>query len=107
MRPASLFAVWATDARGSLTARERVREQHRARLRSPAPHVVQVVLAGPTFDGGKMNGTLLVVRAADVQAVRGFIEDDPYVLNGIYRSVEVRPWVCGLGTLSTSVRGTP
>jgi len=99
MKPNLHFAVWATDAHGALAAREGVREQHRARLRSPAPHAVQVVLAGPTFEDGKMNGTMLVVQAANIDAVRGFIDDDPYVLNGIYRSVEVRPWVCGLGTL--------
>ena len=62
---------------------------------------MEVLLAGPTFEGGKMNGTLLVVRAADVEAVRGFIDDDPYVLNGVLRSVEIRPWVCGLGMLTT------
>jgi len=102
-----LFAVWATDAQGALTAREGVREQHRARLRSPAPHRVQVILAGPTFEGGQMNGTLLVVQAADVETVRGFIDEDPYVLNGIYCSVEVRPWVCGLGTLTRNGRDAP
>jgi len=102
MKPNLHFAVWATDAHGALAAREGVREQHRARLRNPAPHAVQVVLAGPTFEDGKMNGTMLVVQAANIEAVRGFIDDDPYVLNGIYRSVEVRPWVCGLGTLLIS-----
>jgi uncharacterized protein YciI len=104
MKPNPLFAVWATDDQDALAAREDVREQHRARLRNPAPHAVQVVLAGPTFEDGKMNGTLLVVQATDIDTVRGFIDDDPYVLNGIYRSVEVRPWVCGLGTLTTNVR---
>ena len=97
-----LFAVWATDASGALPTRERVREQHRTRLRNPAPHAVEVVLAGPTFEDGRMNGTLLVVRAADADAVRRFVDDDPYVLNGVYRSIEIRPWVCGLCTLGTS-----
>lgn len=108
MTPARpLFAVWATDNAGALAAREAVRERHRARLRDPAPHDVRVVLGGPTFDGGAMNGTLLVVEAASADAVRRFMDDDPYVLNGIYRSVEVRPWVCGLGMLAAPTRPNP
>ena len=106
MTASPLFAVWATDAEWALAARQAVREQHRARLRNPAPHAVQVLLAGPTFEGGQMNGTLLVVQAANLEAVQRFVEDDPYVLNGIYRSIEVRPCVCGLGTLTSDMKGT-
>jgi uncharacterized protein YciI len=79
----TLYAVWATDGEGQLAERERVRPTHRARLRDPGEHRVKVVLAGPTLDGdGGMNGTLLVVEA------------------GVYRSFEIRPFVCGLGPLA-------
>jgi uncharacterized protein len=95
------FVVWATDRAGSQQARQRVREEHRARLRNPAPHAVTVLLAGPTFhDGGQtMNGTLLVVDADSVEAVRAFIEADPYTVHAVYQSVDIRPWRCGLGPL--------
>ena len=97
-----LYAVWATDRPGTGAARQQVREAHRRRLRHPAPHAVQVLQAGPTLDGpaGAMNGTLLVVQADDAAAVRAFIDDDPYVAAGVYASVEIRPWRCGLGPLS-------
>jgi hypothetical protein len=100
----TLFAVWATDREGALAAREHVRPAHRARLRDPAPHAVEVVLAGPTFDreGGAMNGTLLVVAAASVEAVRAFVEADPYVEAGVYAGVDIRPWHCGLGPLAAT-----
>ena len=97
-----LYAVWASDAPGTGDERGRVREAHRARLRSPAPHAVQVLQAGATLDAeaGAMNGTLLVVQAENIAAVRAFVAGDPYVAAGVYASVEIRPWRCGLGPLS-------
>lgn len=97
-----LYAVWASDAPGTDAERARVREAHRARLRAPAPHAVQVLQAGATLDADadRMNGTLLVVQAEDIAAVRAFVEGDPYVAAGVYASVEIRPWRCGLGPLS-------
>jgi branched-chain amino acid transport system permease protein len=98
-----LYAVWATDHEAALPDRKRVRDAHRARLRQPAPHAVTVLLAGPTLDeADEMNGTLLVVQAASVQAVQAFIDDDPYVLAGVHQHVEIRQWRCGLGPLVDS-----
>jgi len=108
-----LYAVWASDAPGTEQARLRVREAHRARLRAPAPHAVQVLQAGATLDPatGAMNGTLLVVEAADIAAVRAFVEGDPYVSAGVYARFEIRRWRCGLGPLATTEparqEGTP
>jgi uncharacterized protein YciI len=101
-----LYVVWASDAPGRGDERLRVREAHRARLRAPAPHAVKVLQAGATLDpdadagSATMNGTLLVVEAADIAAVRAFVDGDPYVAAGVYASVEIRPWRCGLGPLS-------
>ena len=97
-----LYAVWASDAPGMGDERRRVREAHRARLRSPAPHAVQVLQAGATLDAEAdvMNGTLLVVQADDIAAVRAFVDGDPYAAAGVYASVEIRSWHCGLGPLS-------
>lgn len=97
-----LFAVWARDAQGMQAVRERVRPRHRARLRQPAPHLVEVVLAGPLFDesGAHMNGTLLVVESEAIAAVHAFIAADPYVLEGVYERYEILPWRCGLGPLA-------
>ena len=97
-----LFAVWATDAPESGEARLRVREAHRLRLRAPGAYPVRVLQAGATLDDSAdaMNGTLLVVQAANLAAVRAFVDADPYVEAGVYASVEIRPWRCGLGSLS-------
>jgi uncharacterized protein YciI len=94
-----LFAVWARDRDGVLAERQRVREAHRARLREPGPHAVKVVLAGPTTGGSDetMNGTLLVVQAESLADVRSFVDGDPYMQAGVYASVDIQPWRCGIG----------
>ena len=93
------YAVWATDRIGALPDRERVREAHRARLRNPGEHQVKVVLGGPTLgeSAASMNGSLLVVQADNIEAVRRFFAEDPYQLANVYAKVEVRPWHWGLG----------
>lgn len=103
------YAVWATDREGSLQDRLRVREEHRLRLRDPSPHEVIVLAAGPTLDepGQSMNGSMLVVEAASLDAVRAFVEGDPYVRDGVYASVDIRPWRCGLGMLCESPSSSP
>ena len=101
------YAIWATDRDGVGAIRERVREAHRARLRNPEPHPVEVVAGGPTLDEttGAMNGTLLVVRAATIDAVRRFLAEDPYQLAQVYASVQLRPWKWGLGQPASDQEG--
>ncbi len=93
------FVVLATDAPGTQEARNEIRPIHRAYLRNPCNHRVKVHLGGPTLtmqhDG--MNGTLLVVEAADIGAVSDFVADDPYSQAGVFKSVEIRPWAWTLG----------
>lgn len=48
-----------------------------------------------------MNGSLLVIRADSIDAVRRYLAEDPYVLAGVYAQVEVRPWQWGLGQLAS------
>jgi uncharacterized protein YciI len=97
-----LFAVWATDLPGMLPARQAVREAHRARLRAPGCAGPRVLLAGPLLggDGHSMNGTLLIVEAGTIEAVRAFVAADPYTQAGVYGAVDIRPFHCGLGSLS-------
>ena len=93
------YAVWATDRIGALPDRARVREAHRVRLRNPGDHKVKVLFGGPTLDedSASMNGSLLIVEADSIEAVRRFLVDDPYALANVYATVEVRPWNWSLG----------
>jgi uncharacterized protein len=92
-----LFSVFATDRPGKAAVRAATRESHRAYLRQAHPEGTLVVLGGPTLDErDEMNGTLLVVQASSVEAVRRFVAADPYAMNDLFADVEVREWRCGL-----------
>jgi uncharacterized protein len=93
------FAVFATDREGMQATRDATRPNHRKYLRNPAGHPVKVRIGGPTLDeaGEQMMGTMLVVEADSIGAVHAFLSDDPYARVGLYATVEVRPWVWGLG----------
>ncbi|WP_027816339.1 YciI family protein [Paraburkholderia bannensis] len=93
------YAVFATDKPGMTEVRERVRASHRTYLRSAFQHGVFVRLGGPTLGPqcNAMNGTLLVVEAEDIDAVMQFVDNDPYVKEGLFSQIEVRPWDWSLG----------
>jgi uncharacterized protein YciI len=93
------FAVWATDRPGALERRMRVREEHRQRLRRAGESGIRVLHGGPTLGAQDqhMNGTLLIVQAATLEAVQQFVDGDPYMREGVYESVVIRPWAWGLG----------
>jgi uncharacterized protein YciI len=93
------FAVFATDKPDMREVRERVRPSHRTYLRSASEHGVLVRLGGPTLAPlcNAMNGTLLVVEADDIEAVMRFVGEDPYMKEGLFSRVEVRPWDWSLG----------
>ncbi len=93
------YAVWATDSPGKFATRPQVRDVRRARLREPGGHPVKVVAGGPTLDDAdaSMNGSLLIVQAESIEAVRRFVAEDPYLLEGVYATVDVHEWQWGLG----------
>lgn len=93
------FAVFATDKPDMREVRERVRPSHRSYLRSASEQGVFVRLGGPTLAPlcNTMNGTLLVVEADDIDAVMRFVGEDPYMKEGLFSRVEVRPWDWTLG----------
>ena len=85
-----LYVVICTDKSGKLSDREGVRPSHRKYLRKK--HKVTVLKAGPTLDSaGKMNGTVLLVRADEQELVEELIENDPYSQAGIFKHVDIRP----------------
>jgi uncharacterized protein YciI len=96
------FAIHATDKPGHGALRERLREGHRAYLRAPGATAVEVVLGGPLLDDdGRMNGTLLVVRAPDRAAVERFLAGDPYSRGALFERVDIRAWRWGIGLPET------
>ena len=74
------------------------RPAHRDYLRNPGKHAITVRVGGPTLgdDGATKNGTLLIVEAQTIDAVRAFAADDPYSRAGLFQTIEIRPWNWGL-----------
>ena len=87
-----LYALICTDKPGSLAARKANRPNHLAYLKSLGE---TLVLAGPftETDGQTMNGSLIVVEAASIDAARKIAANDPFARLGIFASVDIRPWL--------------
>jgi uncharacterized protein YciI len=64
------------------------RARHLERLR-PLDAEGRVILAGPFAD---RTGSLIILEVESVAAARAFIEQDPYVTEGVFESVEIHPF---------------
>lgn len=94
-----LYVIVGRDAPGSLAIRRRVRPDHLGRIRSLV-EAGRVALAGPfpaidAADPGDagFSGSLIVGEFESLEAAREWIAADPYVTEGVFESVEVRPFV--------------
>ena len=87
-----LFALICTDKPDSLAIRLANRPDHVAYLESLGD---PLVFAGPftEADGQTMNGSLIVVEAASLEAARCIAAGDPFAKAGVFASVEIRPWL--------------
>jgi uncharacterized protein len=87
-----LYAVICTDKPDSLGIRKANRPEHVEYLQGLGDHLV---LAGPFTepDGETMNGSLIVIEAASLQAAKEIAAGDPFAKAGLFASVEVRPWL--------------
>jgi uncharacterized protein YciI len=91
-----LFIMLATDKPGHLHLRETHRAAHVAFLTAAGP---MVRAAGRTLDGdgGAANGSFMICEADRASDVEAFLARDPFVINGLYDSWEIRPWHWVLG----------
>jgi uncharacterized protein YciI len=55
----------------------------------------ELLLAGALAD--PIDGALLIFRANDAKPVEEFVRKDPYVLNGLVKHWEIRPWTVVVG----------
>jgi uncharacterized protein YciI len=94
-----LYAIVGRDVAGSLPSRQRVRAAHLVRIRELAD-AGRVVLAGPlpaidAPDPGPagFSGSLIVAEFESLDEAREWIDADPYVTEGVFESVEVKPFL--------------
>lgn len=86
-----LFVLLCTDKPFSNALRQVTRPQHLAYV---AASGTAVKFAGPLLsdDGEKMEGSLIVLEAADLAAARAWAEADPYAKAGLFAETKIKPW---------------
>jgi uncharacterized protein YciI len=77
------------DAPESKAKRPLFRPAHLEHL-APLSAAGRVPLAGPFTDG---SGSLIVLEADSLEAAWAIVARDPYVVNGVFNRVDVRPFL--------------
>jgi uncharacterized protein YciI len=93
-----LYAIIGEDVPGSQQNRAAARPPHLARIQELAD-AGRIVLAGPfpaidSPDPGPagMTGSLIVGEFESLEAARAWIDADPYVTQGVFARVTVKPF---------------
>jgi uncharacterized protein len=85
-----LFAMIAHDRPDGLEQRISLRADHFNYLHSLGD---KVVFAGALFgNADKMDGSLMVVETASLEEAKTLVSGDPFVVQGVYGSYEVKRW---------------
>jgi uncharacterized protein YciI len=91
------FIIYALDKPDGGAARGKNRDAHRARLREH-DHPIKIISAGPLLSGDDPIGSVFIIEAENADQVRAFIAADPYVINDVYESFDIRPVKWTIGT---------
>ena len=83
-----LYVIIGHDAPDGAQKRPTVRPAHLEHLR-PLSRAGRVRLAGPFLD---RTGSLIVVEADSLAEVWALVARDPYVTEGVFNGVEVKPF---------------
>ena len=87
-----LFALLCKDKPGHLNVRMETRPVHVEYL-NKLNGEGKLAIAGPFLDAeGKPNGSLVIVKADNIEAAKALGEADPYAKAGLFESVEVKPY---------------
>ena len=91
----ALFVMTCLDQPGGLENRLKHRPAH---IDYVAKFGDMIRVAGPVLDdAGDMAGSLFIVEAADRAQVEAFSAQDPFVLHGVFASVQIRGFRRTLG----------
>lgn len=93
-----LYAIVGEDAPDCLVLRKKVRAAHLARVQELADQG-RIHLAGPfpaidSPDPGEAGfiGSLIVAEFPSLEEAEAWIQDDPYVTEGVFQSLTVKPF---------------
>lgn len=93
------YAIISQDHSASLALRKTHRPAHLARL-NQLNDAGRILIAGPhpaldSADPGEagFTGSLVVAEFDSLEAAQAWADQDPYLLNGVYQSVVVKPYL--------------
>lgn len=97
-----LYSIVGTDVENSLEKRMVARPDHIARLKQLQDNG-RLVIAGPNpavdtaepTEAG-FTGSLIVAEFDSLQAAKAWTDDDPYIKQGVYTNVTVKPFIKAL-----------
>ncbi|MGB9698866.1 MAG: YciI-like protein [Thermodesulfobacteriota bacterium] len=84
-----IFVLFYYVVEDYIAKRAAYREEH-LRLSAKAHERGELLLGGALDD--PPDRALLVFRATDKSIIEDFIKKDPYVINGLVKHWEIRPW---------------
>ncbi|NLQ16582.1 YciI family protein [Marinomonas sp. M1K-6] len=93
-----LYSIISEDVTNSLSARQKARPTHLARL-EVLQNAGRLVLAGPNpaidsdnpGDAG-FSGSVVIAEFASLEDAKAWADADPYVAAGVYQNVAVKPF---------------
>jgi hypothetical protein len=88
------FLILADDFKDpdALSRRLAVREEHLKRVRKDKAGG-RFIIGGAKLNGeGKMHGSMLVVQFESEDAVRKWVDEDPYVTGKVWEKIEILPF---------------
>lgn len=100
----SLFAIIGYDVADSSAQRQTTRPEHVERLQVLSREQ-RLVIAGPTpIEHGKneMSGSLIIADFESLEAAQKWVSAEPYLRDGVYSHVDVKPFVQTLPTPNNS-----
>ena len=81
------FIIKAYDGEGMLDKRMAVRPRHLEGMKALGK---QIICAGGLLDDeGRMKGSVLVMEFPDRAALNAYLENEPYVVEGVWQKVEI------------------
>ncbi len=81
------FIIKAYDGEGMLDKRMEVRPRHLEGMKKMGG---RIVCAGGLLDeGGKMKGSALILDLPDRAALDEYLENEPYVTEGVWEKIEI------------------
>ena len=94
-----LYAIIGTDVPASRQRRSQTRPRHLAYIR-PLVDAGRVIIAGPLpaidtqeIQSVDITGSLIVAEFESIDDARAWADNDPYLIEGVFADVTVKPFV--------------